>query len=82
MKIENENLGNPQNQQLNIFVVMFQFLTDNFINMENDKKILLGKKCEDKYKGWILPPNTWITIQKMWGENGKIKIWNKKIQPL
>jgi len=50
--------------------------------MENDKKILLGKKCEDKYKGWILPPNTWITIQKMWGENGKIKIWNKKIQPL
>jgi hypothetical protein len=50
--------------------------------MENDKKILLGKKGEDKYKGWILPPDTWTTIQKMWIESGEIKIWNKKIQPL
>ena len=57
-------------------------LTDNFINMENDKKILLGKKGEDKYKGWMLPPDTWTTLQKMWIENGEIKVWNKKIQPL
>jgi hypothetical protein len=50
--------------------------------MENDKKILLGKKGEDKYKGWILPTDTWTTIQKVCIENGEIKIWNKKIQPL
>lgn len=45
--------------------------------MENNKKILLGKKGEDKYKSWILPPNTWTTIQEMWIENGVIKVWEK-----
>jgi hypothetical protein len=45
---------------------------------ENNKKILIGKKEEDKYKGWILPPNNWTTIQKMWIENGEIKVYNKK----
>ena len=24
-----------------------------------DERILLGKKGEDKYKDWILPPNSW-----------------------
>ena len=38
--------------------------------MENEQKILIGKKGEDKYKGWILPPNTWTTIPKMWIDNG------------
>ena len=50
--------------------------------MKSENKILLGKKSEDKYEGWGLPPNTWTTIQKMWIENGEIKVWNKKIQPL
>jgi hypothetical protein len=50
--------------------------------MENNKKIVLGKKSEDKYKGWILPPDTWTTIQKVLIENGEIKVLNKKIQPL
>ena len=50
--------------------------------MENEQKILIGKKGEDKYKGWILPPNTWTTIQKMWIDNGDIKVWNRKIHPL
>jgi hypothetical protein len=49
--------------------------------MESEKKILLGKKSEDKYEGWILPPNTWTKIQKMWIENGEIKVLDKKIQP-
>lgn len=48
--------------------------------MENENKILLGKKSEDKYKGWLLPPNTWTTVQKMYIENGEIKVLNKKIK--
>jgi hypothetical protein len=42
-----------------------------------EDKIIIGKKGEDMYKGWIFPPNTWTTIQEMWIENGKIKVRNK-----
>ena len=66
----------------NRFNVVYHLLCVVFkqINMENEKKILLGKKGEDKYKGWVLPLNTWNTIQKMWFKNGEIKVWNKKIK--
>ena len=66
----------------NRFNVVYYLLCVVFkqINMENEKKILLGKKGEDKYKGWVLQPNTWTTIQKMWFKNGEIKVWNKKIK--
>lgn len=46
--------------------------------MKKEKGKLLGKKPIDKYKGWILPPDSWITIQRMCVENGEIKVWNKR----
>lgn len=49
--------------------------------MKSDKKIFLGKKGVDEYNGWVLPPSTWTTIQKIWTENGAIKVWNKKFRP-
>lgn len=45
-----------------------------------DNEILLGKK--GKNKNYVPFLGEGIIIQKMWIENGIIKVWNKKIKPI
>jgi len=44
--------------------------------------MILGKKRKDVYGGWVLPPNTWKTVQEFYFNNLHHTIRVKRVYQL
>ncbi len=51
--------------------------SDAVMISRNGKSVMIGRKGEDEYKDWLMPPSSWTIVQEMWMEDGIIKVRSK-----